>query len=150
MSLKVHLYRLRSNCDLASSFIIKWASCRIAFCWLRMLWECLERFPRHSLQRKTLVSDPGMHYDTCVTHVPWCMSGSLTYSRSEDAHCIPSAYTTHNFTYLARGPWSLPMYENSDMTLTSSFLLYPGKLRRWQVIAFNIIHRWHKQVSWLL
>ena len=24
------------------------------------------------------VSDPDMHHDTCVTHVPWCMSGSLT------------------------------------------------------------------------
>ena len=34
--------------------------------------ECRERFPRHRLQRKSLVNDP------CVTHVPWCMSGSLT------------------------------------------------------------------------
>ena len=25
-----------------------------------------------------LVSDPDMHHDTCVTHVPWCMPGSLT------------------------------------------------------------------------
>ena len=24
------------------------------------------------------VSDPDMHHDTCVTHVPWCMSGSIT------------------------------------------------------------------------
>ena len=24
------------------------------------------------------VSDPSMHHDTCVTHVPWCMPGSLT------------------------------------------------------------------------
>ena len=24
------------------------------------------------------VSDPDMHHDTCVTHVPWCMPGSLT------------------------------------------------------------------------
>ena len=23
------------------------------------------------------VSDPDMHHDTCVTHVPWCMPGSL-------------------------------------------------------------------------
>ena len=23
------------------------------------------------------VSDPGMHHGTCVTHVPWCMPGSL-------------------------------------------------------------------------
>ena len=24
------------------------------------------------------VSDPDMHFGTCVTHVPWCMPGSLT------------------------------------------------------------------------
>ena len=24
------------------------------------------------------VRDPDMHHGTCVTHVPWCMSGSLT------------------------------------------------------------------------
>ena len=24
------------------------------------------------------VSDPDMYHDTCVTHVPWCMPGSLT------------------------------------------------------------------------
>ena len=24
------------------------------------------------------VSDPGMHHGMCVTHVPWCMPGSLT------------------------------------------------------------------------
>ena len=30
--------------------------------------ECRERFPRHH----------GLAVPTCVTHVPWCMSGSLT------------------------------------------------------------------------
>ena len=30
------------------------------------------------LQRKPLVSNSGMDHDTCVTHVPLCMSGSLT------------------------------------------------------------------------
>ena len=39
--------------------------------------ECRERFPRHRLQRKPLVSDPGMHHGTCVTHVSCCMSGSF-------------------------------------------------------------------------
>ena len=42
---------------------------------LRMRRECRERFPRHRLQRKPLVSDPDLHHGTCVTHVPWCMSG---------------------------------------------------------------------------
>ena len=44
---------------------------------LRMRRECRERFPRHRFQRKPVGSGPGMHHGTCVTHVPWCMSGSL-------------------------------------------------------------------------
>ena len=62
-----------------------------------MLRECRERFPHHRLQRKPLVSDFSMHHGTCVTHVPWCMSG----------HYVPSisgACTTRNFMYLAIGP----------------------------------------------
>ena len=43
-----------------------------------MCRECRERFPRRRFQRKLLVSDPGIHHGPCVTHVPWCMSGSLT------------------------------------------------------------------------
>ena len=47
-------------------------------CGLRMRRECRERFPRHRLQRKPIIGDPGMHHGTRVTHVLWCMSGSLT------------------------------------------------------------------------
>ena len=54
-------------------------------------------------------SDPDMHHGTCVTHVPWSMSGSLTsgflWSRCRgNFPGIPGACVTHNFTYLARGP----------------------------------------------
>ena len=45
-------------------------------------------FVRRRLQRKTLVSNPGMHHGTCVTHVPWCMSGSLTCGGGEN---VPGA-----------------------------------------------------------
>ena len=41
-------------------------------------------FPHRRLRRKSLVSDPGMHPGTCVTHVPWCMSGSLTRAGGEN------------------------------------------------------------------
>ena len=51
---------------------------RYAKLWVAHTPECRERFPRLWLQRKPLVSDPGMHHGTCVTHVPWCMSRSLT------------------------------------------------------------------------
>ena len=62
-------------------------------------------FPRHRLQRKPLVSDPGMHHVTYVTHLPWCMSGSLARGGGENDPGIPGACTTRNFTYLVRGPW---------------------------------------------
>ena len=48
-------------------------------------------FPRRRFQRKPLVSDPGMHHGTCVTHVPWCMSGSLTCGDGENVPSIPGA-----------------------------------------------------------
>ena len=61
-------------------------------------------FPRHRLQRTT--NDPGMHHGTCVTHVPWYMSGSLTRVGGENVPGIPGACATRNFTYLAWGPWA--------------------------------------------
>ena len=42
-------------------------------CELSMHRECRERFPP-----PPRFSDPDMHHGTCVTHVPWCMPGSLT------------------------------------------------------------------------
>ena len=60
-------------------------------CGLRMRRECRERFPCGRLQRKPLASDPGMHQGTCVTHVPWCMSGSLTGGGGENVPGIPDA-----------------------------------------------------------
>ena len=72
-------------------------------CGLRMRWGCRERFPRYRLQRKPPVSDPGMHHG--ITHVPWCMPGSLTRGGGENVPGIPGACTTRNFAYLARGPW---------------------------------------------
>ena len=53
--------------------------------------ECRNVFPRRRFQRKPLVSDPGMHHGTCVTHVPWCMSGSLTWGDGENVPGIPGA-----------------------------------------------------------
>ena len=55
-------------------------------------------------------NDPDMNHGTCVTHVPWCMSGSLTgdflWSRWRgNVPGIPSACATRNFVYLLRGPW---------------------------------------------
>ena len=62
-------------------------------------------FPCRQFQRKPLVSDPGMHHSTCVPHVPWCMSGSLTCG---DGGKRSRRMRTRNFAYLARGPWHQP------------------------------------------
>ena len=70
----------------------QWASCQI-----RKIAGCAcagnagNVFPRRRFQRKLLVSDPGIHHGTCVTHVPWCMSGSLTCGDGENVPGIPGA-----------------------------------------------------------
>ena len=55
---------------------------------LHMRRECRERFSRHWVQRKPLVSIPGRHHGTCATHVPWCMTGLLNpgWSRKHSRH----------------------------------------------------------------
>ena len=73
-------------------YIVPWASYQI-----RKIAGCAcagnagNVFPRHRFQRKPLVSDSGMHHGTCVTHVPWCMSGSLTCGDGENVPGIPGA-----------------------------------------------------------
>ena len=119
-------------------FVVLWASYQI-----RKIAACAcagnagSVFPRRRLQRKPLVSDPGMHHGTCVTHVPWCMSGSLTRGGEENVPGIPGACTpailriwqeAHARTfypYLARSsslPWSTEARERSP-TLAKSPVL---------------------------
>ena len=80
---------------------------------------CRERFPRHRHQMKLLFSDPGMHHGTCVTHVPWCISGSLTSGGAENIPGIPGACATHNFTYLSwqEAHWSLTKLPETRSTV---------------------------------
>ena len=73
---------------------------------LLMCRECWERFPNHRRQRKPIVSDPGINHGTCVTHVPWCMLGSLNRGGMENVPGIPGACATRNITYLVRGPYN--------------------------------------------
>ena len=53
------------------------------------------------------VRDPGMHHDTCVTHMPWCMPGKWW---RENVPGIIGACATRNFTFLVRGSCFKPMY----------------------------------------
>ena len=63
-----------------------------------------ERFPRHRLERKPLVSDADMHHGTCVTHVSWCMSGSLPRGGGENIPVIPGACATRKFYVSGKRP----------------------------------------------
>ena len=80
------------NCGEFLRFFYPWASYQI-----RKIAGCAcagnagNVFPRRRFQRKPLVSDPGMHHGTCVMHVPWCMSGSLTCGDGESVPGIPGA-----------------------------------------------------------
>ena len=76
-------------------------------CGLRMRREWRECFPRHRHQRKPPVSGPGVLQGTCVTHVPWCMLGSLTRGGGENVPGIPVARATRNCTYSIKSPWHL-------------------------------------------
>ena len=92
-------------------------------CGLRMSRGCRERFPRHRFQRKPLVSDPGMHHGTCVTHVPWCMSGiaNLRWRGKRSRHS--RRMRNPQFTYLVRGPLCFD---------TGRFYQYPSGLLQCQ------------------
>ena len=59
--------------SLAWSKLRLWASCQIR----KMAGEPAPGMPG-TFSPSPQVSDPDMHHGTCVTHVPWCMPGSLT------------------------------------------------------------------------
>ena len=52
---------------------IPWASCQI-----RKIAGAHAPGMSGTFSPPQRVSDPDMHHGTCVTHVPWCMTGSLT------------------------------------------------------------------------
>ena len=72
-------------------------------------------FSNHWIHRKALVSDPGMHLGTCVTHVPWCMSGSLVRGSGENVLGNPKFYTSGKRPV----PW-LPMTYRFSSTNTKT------------------------------
>ena len=54
-------------------FSREWASCQIR----KIAGARAPGMPR-TFSSSPQVSDPDMHHGPCVTHVPWCMPGSLT------------------------------------------------------------------------
>ena len=67
--------------------------------------ECRERFSCLRLQWKPLVSDPGLHHGTYMTHVPWCMSGLLSRGGGENVPGIPGSCATCSFHIWKDAHW---------------------------------------------
>ena len=61
-------------------------SCYVHYITTLVQRGCRERFPRHRLQRKPLVSDLDMHHGTCV------ISGSLTRRGGENVPGFPAQF----------------------------------------------------------
>ena len=99
------------NINIQGTSIDRWLKIPMVSYQIRKIADCActgnagNVFPAIWLQWKPPVSDHGMHHGTCVTHVPWCMSGSLTGAVGENVPGIPGACATRNFMYLAIGPW---------------------------------------------
>ena len=76
---------------------------------------CLQHFPRNH---------PDIHHDTYVTHVPWCMLGSLTsgfrWSRWRgNVPGMPGPCANPNFTYLVRDPLPEPIFTKVSVDQSS-------------------------------
>ena len=66
-------------------------------------------FPATYFKGNPLVSDPGMHHGTFVTHVPWCTSGSLTRCGRENVPLIPGKYM-RNLQFYVSGKKLMGVY----------------------------------------
>ena len=106
-------------------------------------------FPRRRIQRKTLVSDPGMHHGTCVTHVPWCMSGLLTRGGGENVPGIPGACAPAILRIWQEAHGSLTchmtQFERSDWLRSENFTnIYSERPRGAGFRSVNPAERWRE------
>ena len=85
-----------------------------------------ERFPRHRW-----LSDPDMHHGTYVTHVPWCMPGSLTSSFIWSRRCgetFPAFLAHAQPTFYVSG--KRPME-----TLSAQYWTFVGGIQRSPMVS---------------
>ena len=86
-------------------------------------------FSRRRFQRKPLVGDHGMHHGTCVTHVPWCMSRSLTCGDGENVPGIPGACAPAILRIWQEAHWTF-CWDLLSLKLTILRLLHTGGVLR--------------------
>ena len=116
------------------------------YCGWRMRRECRERFPRHWFQRKQLVSDPDLHQGTCVTHVPWCMSGSLSRGGGEvgktfpafPAHAQPAILRIWQEAYWHQDDGAAVFTSTPASTLLTAILMKLGKY--WSPLDHPVVY----------
>ena len=93
----------------------QWASCQI-----RKIADAHAPGMPGTFSPRPPVSDPDMHHGTCVTHVPWCMLGSLTngflWSRSR-GKTFP-AFPAH------AQPTTLRIWKEANGDIMNSFVIY--------------------------
>ena len=93
------------------------------------------------------VSDPNMHHVTCVTHVPWCMTGSLNsdflWSRWRGKRSRHSQRMRKPQFYVSD---KRPMYERvraaEILPRGRQLVVYPTQTLPWQLMA------WWRKASW--
>ena len=100
--------------------------------------ECRERFLRHRLQSKPLVSQPGMHHDTHVTDVPWCMPGSLAHCGGKTFPTFPAHAQPTNVTCLAKGPCSSLPVESHHLFCYQLPRFKRWTFRQWKSVTVQI------------
>ena len=96
------------------------------------------------------VSDPDMYHGTCVTHVPWCMPGSLTngfpWSRwREKRSRHPRRMRNPQFCVSVKRPMACRLFWVYAITGTNvglvSIALYGNKLQ-WRLILNTKLFIW--------
>ena len=85
--------------------------------------ECGNVFPTRRFQSKLLVSDPGMHHGTCATHVPWCMSGSLSCGGGENVPGIPGACAPVILRIWQEAHWVLVIFSREETYISFHYRL---------------------------
>ena len=104
---------------------LSWASYQIRKMWIAHAPGMPGTFsPHRRLQRKPLVSDPGMHHGTCVTHVPWCMSGSRTRGGGENVPGIPGACAHAILRILQEALGTTHLHNTKSVTLCNRTMIW--------------------------
>ena len=87
------------------------------------------------------VSDPDMYHDTCVTHVPWCMSGSLIsgfqWSRWREKRSRHSR-RMRNPQFCISGKWPMMALASKWHMTANIFQHASSNIHFWGKLAFRI------------